>query len=73
LENMYQGEDPILNKATKFVKYSGDYGMDMKGIDELRSVFYPEMQAAFTKKKTPKQALDDFAAKVDEIIKKYYD
>lgn len=37
---------------------------------QVREVFFPEMQALYVNEKTPKQALDSFAAKTDAIIAK---
>ena len=39
----------------------GDLGFISPFYQEVRSLFYPEMQAAYARIKTPKQALDDFA------------
>lgn len=37
---------------------------------EIRAIFYPEIQAVYTGAKTGQQALDDFAAKANEIVVK---
>ena len=40
------------------------------GYLELRALFFPELQAAFTGQKTAQEALDSYAQKGNEILKK---
>ncbi len=47
-------------------------GKVTKGWAEVRTKWYPNFQAALTGVKTPKQALDDFVAAANEVLKKYY-
>jgi multiple sugar transport system substrate-binding protein len=61
-ENSYQG------KTIKLFKYAGNIGAAIPGYAETRSALFPELQAAFTKKKTSQQALDDWVKKANEII-----
>lgn len=65
--NLYP-DDKLFAQGGRFVKFGGDYGWDIKGFAEIRATFFPELQAAFTKQKTSKQALDDFAAQVNKIL-----
>lgn len=44
------------------------YGQEKAYWSEIRSVFYPEVQAAYSGAKTAKQALDDFAANANAIV-----
>jgi multiple sugar transport system substrate-binding protein len=55
-------------KTTQLFQYAGNIGLKVPGFAETRNVFYPELQAAFTKHKTPQQALDDYVEKANEII-----
>lgn len=61
-------EGSFLSKSFKLMQNSGDVGAKLSVYQETRNAFYPEMQAAFTKKKTPKQALDDWTQKVNKMI-----
>ncbi|SDD07200.1 extracellular solute-binding protein [Paenibacillus sp. UNCCL117] len=47
-----------------------DLGKNKAYFSTLRQKFYPEMQAAFLKTKTPKQALDDFVKNANELAAK---
>ena len=67
--NQIKEKDPMCEEILKSMKYSVDFSRNVPGYLQIRSVFFPEMQAAFTGKKTAKQALDDFAKKANEIIK----
>ncbi|WP_248927821.1 ABC transporter substrate-binding protein [Paenibacillus hamazuiensis] len=55
----------LLNK-TEIV----DLGKNRAYFSTLRQKFYPEMQAAFLKAKSPKQALDDFVKNANELAAK---
>ncbi|WP_284645203.1 ABC transporter substrate-binding protein [Paenibacillus silviterrae] len=61
-------EGTLQYKTTQLFKYAGNIGLSVPGYPETRSAFYPELQAAFTKKKTAQQALDDWTKKANEII-----
>lgn len=61
-------EGSLQSKTTQLFKYAGNIGLSVPGYPETRSAFYPELQAAFTKKKTAQQALDDWAKKANDII-----
>jgi ABC-type glycerol-3-phosphate transport system substrate-binding protein len=47
-----------------------DLGKNQAYFNDLRQIFYPEMQAAFLKAKTPKQALDDFVKGAEKLAAK---
>lgn len=55
-------------KTIQLTKYAGNIGAAIPGYTETRNAFFPELQAVFLKKKTPKQALDDWVAKANEIV-----
>lgn len=55
----------LLNKAEIV-----DLGKNKAYFSTLRQKFYPEMQAAFLKAKSPKQALDDFVKNANELAAK---
>lgn len=61
-------EGTIQSKTIQLFKYAGNVGLSVPGYSQTRSAFYPELQAAFTKKKTAQQALDDWTKKANEII-----
>ncbi|MEK3912628.1 sugar ABC transporter substrate-binding protein [Paenibacillus sp. FSL H7-0331] len=67
LSKTYQ-PDSIQGKTTKLFQYSSDIGLAIPGYAATRNAFFPELQAAITKKKTAKQALDDWVTKANEII-----
>ena len=45
-----------------------NFNQFVPGYLQLRSVFFPEMQAAYTGEKTAQEALDSFAEKGNEIL-----
>jgi multiple sugar transport system substrate-binding protein len=47
-------------------------GKVTKGWAEVRKNWYPNFQAALIGQKTAKQALDDFVAAANDVLKKYY-
>lgn len=47
-----------------------DLGKNQPYFNDLRQKFYPELQAAFLKAKTPQQALDDFVKIANELAAK---
>jgi len=59
-----------LSKAITDSRLKGlDLSYDIDGYSQTRAVFFPEMQAVFIGNKTPQQAMDDYAAKANKIIK----
>ncbi|TMV51518.1 extracellular solute-binding protein [Paenibacillus mesophilus] len=58
----------LQKKTTQLFQYAGNIGLGVPGYSETRNAFYPELQAAYTKKKTAQQALDDYVKKANEII-----
>ncbi|NLZ56639.1 MAG: extracellular solute-binding protein [Clostridiaceae bacterium] len=68
--------DPVLKGLIEEANYClKEFGDSSFGIlepfwVELRSVFYPELQAVFSNTKTPQEAMDTFKTKVDEILNK---
>ncbi|WNQ13258.1 sugar ABC transporter substrate-binding protein [Paenibacillus aurantius] len=56
-------------KTLKLFQYAGNIGVAIPGYSETRAAFTPELQAAFTRKKTPQQALDAWVTKANEIVK----
>ncbi|MFE5323682.1 ABC transporter substrate-binding protein [Paenibacillus sp. NPDC056579] len=63
-------EDSIQGKTIKLFKSTGNVGLGVPGYSETRAAFYPELQAALTKTKTPEQALNDWTKKANEIIER---
>ncbi|RAV19564.1 ABC transporter substrate-binding protein [Paenibacillus contaminans] len=61
-------EGTLQAKTIQLFQYAGDIGLAVPGYPETRNAFFPEIQAALTKKKTSQQALDDWAKKANEII-----
>ncbi|MCD1261768.1 sugar ABC transporter substrate-binding protein [Paenibacillus athensensis] len=61
-------EDSFQAKTIKLFQYAGNVGVNVPGYAETRAAFYPELQAALTKAKTPEQALNDWVSKANEII-----
>lgn len=67
----YEIEDPEISTImSKLGEYPVlDIGKRLEKYPDTRQMFYPELQAAFLKVKTPKQALDSFVRKANELIK----
>ncbi|WP_129724381.1 ABC transporter substrate-binding protein [Xylanivirga thermophila] len=63
-------ENPKWEAYQENAKYMFNFSGGVPGYQELREVLYPELQAAFTGSKDPKQALDDYAKKGNEVLKK---
>ncbi|MCZ8513246.1 sugar ABC transporter substrate-binding protein [Paenibacillus filicis] len=61
-------EDSFQGKTIKLFKSTGNVGVSVPGYAETRAAFYPELQAALTKAKTPEQALNDWVKKANDII-----
>ena len=47
-------------------------GRTLKGLSEIRTFWFPNLQAMFTGAKTPKQALDDFVTSANKVMEKNY-
>ncbi len=58
----------LIHKIEKLDKV--DLGKSVPYYAQLREKFYPELQAAFLKAKTPQQALDDFVKAANELAAK---
>lgn len=56
-------------KVIPLFKYAGNVGIGVPGYSEIRPVLIQELQAAFTKAKTPEKVLEDFQNKANDIIK----
>ena len=57
------------SRMTSFAQYQiGSWGSQLGCWSEVRSVFYPEIQAVYSGLKDGKTALDDFATNADKII-----
>jgi len=52
-----------------FLKYTTYKGSDLAEYGKLRARFYPEIQAVFVDMKSPAEALEDFQAKANKILK----
>lgn len=61
-------DSSIQGKTFKLFQYAGNIGVAIPGYAETRNAFFPELQAVMTKKKTAKQALDDWVKKANDII-----
>lgn len=61
-------DDPELAYVGNLTKYIADTGYTINNYAKVRALWYPELQAVLTGVKTPKQALDDFAAKATEAM-----
>lgn len=64
----YAEELPLLPAFNENEKYIVDFNNNLAGYAELRNVFFPEIQAVLTGKKTPQEAMDDLAENGNEII-----
>lgn len=60
--------NPVKAALSDSLKYSLNFNQFVPGYLQLRSVFYPEMQAAYTGEKTAQQALDSYVQKGNEIL-----
>ena len=67
MRDLYDPATPA-GQVFDLYQYAKDIGTAVPGYSEIRAAYFPEVQAALTKAKTPKQALDDFAKKANEII-----
>lgn len=64
----YSDELPLLPAYEENEENIVNFSNNIAGYSELRSVFYPEIQAVLTGDKTPQEALDSLAEKGNEII-----
>ena len=62
--------NPTMAKLAESLQYSKPFNQLAPGYLELRALFFPELQAAFTGQKTAKEALDSYAEKGNEVLKK---
>lgn len=67
--NLYEGDETMTYLAG-LTKYYSPYYNTIDGFAEMRTIWFPTLQAAFAGEKTPQQALDDFVAGANESIKK---
>ncbi|MCD6120650.1 MAG: extracellular solute-binding protein [Spirochaetales bacterium] len=65
-----QATNPYYKAIDKTMKYVIDFTGGVPGYLQLRGLLFPALQAAFTGEMTAKQALDDFATKANETLKK---
>lgn len=68
VEKQVEQAVPFLAAQNENAQYMYNFSGGVSGYTELRYALFPELQAAFTGEKTPKQALDDFVAAGNEII-----
>jgi len=62
--------DPEMALLSDSLKYGVSFNAQAPGYLELRTLFYPQLQAAMTGQKTAKQALDDFAEAGNKALSK---
>ena len=62
--------NPTMAQLAESLQYSKPFNQLAPGYLELRALFFPELQAAFTGQKTAQEALDSYAQKGNEILKK---
>lgn len=67
--NLYEG-DETMTYLSGLTKYYSTYYNTIDGFAEMRTLWFPTLQAVFAKEKEPQQALDDFVAGANESIKK---
>lgn len=65
-----KGDMPYLDAYSKNTKNYFNFSNNVPGYAELRNVLFPELQAALTGAKTPKQALDSYTEKGNAVIEK---
>lgn len=66
--NELKDKNPKFAAYDQNAKYMFNFSGGVPGYLELRQILYPELQAALTGTKTPKQALDDYAKKANETL-----
>jgi multiple sugar transport system substrate-binding protein len=67
--DLYPG-NPYMTWAAEVAKHAYDVGSDSPAYAAVRAVFFPEMQALFTGRKTPQQAMNDFTARAQAEVDK---
>lgn len=65
--NLYEGDDNMTYLAG-LTKYYGTYYNTIDGFAEMRTYWFPMMQAVLAGDKDPKTALDDFVASANQSI-----
>ena len=67
-------DNPVISAAVQsMIKWNDNTVSNWRNVtywSEIRTVFYPEIQAAYSGTKTAKQALDDFAKNANAIVAK---
>lgn len=61
-------DNPELKFANTMVEHVADTGYTINNYAKVRALWYPEIQAVLTGEKSPKDALDTFAAKATEVM-----
>lgn len=61
--------DPTQALLSESLKYQVSYSQNVPGYLQLRTFFFPELQAVFTDQKTPQEALDSFVEKGNKTLK----
>lgn len=61
-------DNPELKFLSSMTSKVADTGYTIKNYPKVRTFWFPNIQAVLTGSKTPKQALDDFAAKATEAM-----
>ena len=64
-------EDKTLAALSDSLKNAISFNNGVPGYLELRTVFYPEVQAAWIGDKDSQTALDDYVAKANAVLSKY--
>lgn len=67
--DLYPG-NPYMTWAAGVATTTRNVGIDSPAYTAVRGVFFPEMQALFTGRKTPQQAMDDFTARAQAEVDK---
>lgn len=60
--------NPVKAALTDSLKYAVNFNQFVPGYLQLRSAFFPEMQAVYAGEKTPQEALDSFVSRGNEIL-----
>ncbi|MDF2614892.1 MAG: transporter substrate-binding protein [Clostridia bacterium] len=68
ITNLYDDEESKF--AEKMVPYIGNYYNAVPGFAEMRTYWFPEVQNATLKAKTPEEALNSFVEKANETLAK---
>ena len=71
--DIYADNPTLSQTAQQIIKWSDHTILNWRNVtywSEIRTVFYPEIQAAYSGAKTSQQALDDFAKNANDIVAK---